>query len=233
MGGFKRLGLIIFGLAGALCLAALALPWFGPFQSEAVALMDNDFYYYGLQVLLAITVLGVLIALLRGLFAPRGSKTVVIDRAGGDRISVSTKAISSQATHLVESDDRFVAEKVRVHAKKRGKVKVDVRVRPHHTVNLAQEGKQLHDTVAGGLAAICGDKVGRVNLEFVEAEMAEPAQDVVVERMEELEIPASVLERAAQMEAAPDAPTAPLEPAATMTLHEGEVLEPDAIEAEE
>ena len=227
MGGFKRFGHIIFGLAGCLCIAALALPWFGPFTDEAMSLMLNTYYFLALQVLLAVTGFGFIIILLRGLFAPRRSKTVVIDREGGDRISVSTKAISSQAAHIVESDDRFVAEKVRVHAKKRGNVRVDVRVRPRHTVNLTEEGKQLHDNLTMGLATICGDKVGRLNLEFVEAEVAEPAQDVVVERVSGLEIPESVLERAAQMEASATEPTTPL-PAPETT-----VLEPDAIEGEE
>ena len=232
MGGFKRLGHIVFGLAGILCIAALALPWFGPFQNEATALMDNDYYYYGLQAVIAITSVGILFMLLRGLFAPRNIKTVVIGKEGGDSISVSTKAISSQTTHLIEADDRFVAERVRVHAKKHGKVKVDVRVRPRHTVNLSEEGKQLHDTLSGGLAAVCGDRVGRLNLEFVEAEQPEPAQDVVIERVNELEIPSSVYERAAQMEAASEATTRPLERPLASASPEATAIEPDAIEGE-
>jgi len=203
MNGLKRLALIVFGLAGILCLAALALPWMGPFQRDATLLMDNELYYLVLQALLAVTALGVLIALLRGLFTPRQRKSVVITKSGHDQISVSTKAISSQATHVIEADNRFVAEKVRVSAKGRGGVRVDVRVRPRHTVDLTREGSDLHDRLAAGLSTICGDKVGRVNLQFVEAENPIPAQDVLVEPVpneETYAVPASAYEHAAQLE---------------------------------
>ena len=199
MGGIKRFCLIVFGLAGALCLCALALPWVGPYQSQATALMSNWYYYTTVQVVLAITALGTLVTLLRGLFTPRKRKTVVIDRTGGDQITVTTAAISSQASHVIESDGRFSVEKVHVLAKKRGNVQVDVRVRPKNTVNVAQEGSRIHDELVEGLSTICGDKVHRINLEFVEAEMPDvPAQNVLVEH---LEVPASVFERAAAQEA--------------------------------
>lgn len=184
MSGLRRFCLIVFALAGMSCLCALALPWIGPYQREAAALMDNDYYYYAMQVVLAITALGILVALLRALFTPRKRKTVLVDAMGRDSITVTTNAISSQAMHVVEEDGNFVAEKVRVHAKKRGKVGVDVRVRPRRTVSVAEEGRRLHDDLVEGLAVVCGQQVGAVNLEFVDAEMPEPAQDVVVERIE-------------------------------------------------
>ena len=184
MGGFRRFLLFVFGLAGLLCLAALALPWVGPYQQEAASLMDNYYYYLAVQAVLAITVLGVVVMLLRALFTPPKRKVVIVDEMDGDRISVSTAAISSQATHVVEARDRFVVEKVNVSAKKRGKIRVDLRVRPRRTLNVAEEGRALHDELSRGLAAICGDKVSRLNLEFVEAEQPEPAQNVLVERID-------------------------------------------------
>lgn len=184
MSGLRRFCLFVFALAGMSCLFALALPWIGPYQREATALMDNDYYYYGMQVVLAITALGILVALLRALFTPRKRKTVLVDKMGKDSITITTNAISSQAMHVVEEDGNFVAEKVRVHAKKRGKVGVDVRVRPRRTVSIAEEGRRLHDDLVEGLAVVCGQQVGAVNLEFVDAEVPEPAQDVVVERIE-------------------------------------------------
>ena len=200
MGGLRRFALIIFSVAGVLCLAALALPWVGPYQSEAAALMDNNYYYMAMLAALGITAAGVVITLLRALFTPRKRRDVVIDRAGGDRITVTTKAIQSQAVHAVEADGRFVAEKVRVDAKKRG-VQLNVRVRPRNTVNLAQEGRVLHDELAGNLMTICGDRVRRINLEFVEAESPIPAENVTVEPVGALEVPDSVFEHAAQLEA--------------------------------
>ena len=231
MGGFRRLVLIIFSLAGALCLAALALPWMGPFQREATALMDNWYYYLAVQVVLAITLAGVVVALLRALLTPRKRKTVVVDRSGGDSITVTTAAISSQATHVIEAGDRFVAEKVRVASKRGGKVSVDVRVRPRHTVDISREGRELHDALALGLATICGDRVRHVNLQFVEAENAVPAQDVLVERVDEPQVPQGVLERASHDETPADGITVPL-PATSDVPADDPTLEPDAIEGE-
>ena len=215
MNGLRRFCLIVFALAGALCLCALALPWIGPYQREATAMMDNDYYYIAVQVVLAITALGVVVALLRALLTPRKRKTVVVDKMGGDTITVTTAAIASQATHVVEGSGRFIAEKVRVNSKGRGNVSVDVRVRPRYTVDITDEGKRLHEDLAKGLAIICGERVRHLNLEFLEAEAPEPAQDVHVEKLDDPdpvgqidqpveqvqipEVPASVYERANAM----------------------------------
>lgn len=236
MSGFKRFGLIVFGLAGALCLAALALPWIGPFQRLASDLMLNTYYYLAMQVCLAITSAGVLVALVRGLLTPRQSKTVVIDKTGGDQITVSTAAISSQATHVVERDGRFVAEKVRVRARKNGNVVVDVRVRPRHTVDVSREGQHLHDELSAGLATICGDKIRHVNLQFVEAELAAPAEP---EEPEIPEVPLSVYERASRTQDMVVASNETNDITVTMghgdfrpTAEDEDVIEPYAIESE-
>lgn len=221
MGGFRRFCLIVFGLAGALCLAALALPWIGPYQDEATRLMDNWYYYIALQSVLAITAAGVIVALLRGVFTPRRRKTVTVGKEGADLITVTTAAISSQATHVIEDGDRFVAEKVRVAANRRGSVSVNVRVRPRRVVDIVEEGRRLHDELVRGLSVICGDRVRTVNLEFVEAELGEPAQDVVVEQ---LEVPQSVIERAERQAAGP-AEDRSIEPAE----EQGRAIEPAEI----
>ena len=194
MNGIKRFCLIAFGLAGVVCLCALIFPWAGPFQQTATALMSNHLYQLVLQIATFITGLGLVVTLLRGFLTPRQHKTVVVDKMGGDQISVTTAAISSQAAHIVEGDGTLSAEKVSVNAKKRGGVSVDVRVRPRNTVDVTDEGRRLHDELSLGLASLCGDKVKHINLEFVEADSAVPAQDVSIEM---LEIPQSVYERAA------------------------------------
>lgn len=177
--------------------------------------MYNEYYYLAVQVAAAITALGLIFVLLRALFTPRKRKTVVVERNGGDQITVTTAAISSQAAHAIEQDDRFVAEKVRVQPKRGGKVAVNVRVRPRYTVDITREGKDLHDTAAQALAAICGEKVRNLNLEFVEAESPEPAQDVVVERIDDIQIPQAVFDRAEQAEALPSESSTEPEPEAT------------------
>lgn len=233
MSGLRRFCLIVFAIAGALCLCALALPWVGPYQREAAALMDNPYYYMAMQGLLAITALGVVVALLRALFTPRKRKTVVIDKTGGDQITVTTAAISSQATHVIESQDRFIAEKVRVNAGKRG-VTVNVRVRPRHTVDLSAEGVRLHDSLAQGLSTICGDRVRHVNLEFVEAAEPAPALDVTVEPVEQLGGSQGTYEPAALGGAAnePSDITVPMGTSASGASHDVVASEPDEAEGE-
>lgn len=211
MSGMKRFLMIVFGIAGVLCLGALVLPWVGPFKDQASNLLYNPYYFYTLLALVLITLAGLCAVLLRGLFAPPKRKTLVIRKAGDDKISVTTDAIRSQALHIVEADGVFAAEKVLVSNVGNGNVSVSIRVKPHYTVDLANEGNRLHDQLREGLTAICGDHVQHINLEFVEAENPIPALNARVEH-EQLEVPASVYERAALMESEPAEVAAPPAP---------------------
>ena len=129
MGFFKRLCLFVFGLGGLLALAALVLPWFGPWTSEATALLGVDEYYVAVEALVLVTALGCLICLLRSIFK-RNRKTVIVAKEGGDQITVTRDAIASQATHVIEEDGAYVAKRVSVWAKKRGHVRVAARWTP-------------------------------------------------------------------------------------------------------
>lgn len=168
MGFFKRLCLFVFGLAGLLALAALVLPWFGPWTSEATALLGVDEYYVAVEALVLVTALGCLICLLRSIFK-RNRKTVIVAKEGGDQITVTRDAIASQATHVIEEDGAYVAKRVSVWAKKRGHVRVAARVQPQMTVDTVVAGKDLHDRLVAGLTTVCGDNVDSVDLEFLNA----------------------------------------------------------------
>ncbi|MDY4418229.1 alkaline shock response membrane anchor protein AmaP [Parafannyhessea umbonata] len=168
MGFFKRLCLFVFGLAGLLALAALVLPWFGPWTSEATALLGVDEYYIAVEALVLVTALGCLICLLRSIFK-RNRKTVIVAKEGGDQITVTRDAIASQATHVIEEDGAYVAKRVSVWAKKRGHVRVAARVQPQMTVDTVVAGKDLHDRLVAGLTTVCGDNVDSVDLEFLNA----------------------------------------------------------------
>lgn len=168
MGFFKRLCLFVFGLAGLLALTALVLPWFGPWTSEATALLGVDEYYIAVEVLVLVTALGCLVCLLRSIFK-RNRKTVIVAKEGGDQITVTRDAIASQATHVIEEDGAYVAKRVSVWAKKRGHVRVAARVQPQVTVDTVAAGKDLHDRLVAGLTTVCGDNVDSVDLEFLNA----------------------------------------------------------------
>lgn len=181
MGGFKRFCMFVFSLAGLLCLAAFVLTWLGPWTAQASALFSLPEYYTVVEVLLLITVVGLLVMLFRSIFSRR-VRTVEVTTVDGGTISVSRDAIASQATHVVEADGTCSADRVYVSAKKRGHVRVHVRVLPHESVDVVQKGTELHEELVRGLTAVCGDKLEDVSLEFVvpKEAAAMPAGDVSV-----------------------------------------------------
>lgn len=169
MGGFKRLCLAVWSLAGMFTLAALGLTWVGPWTKVASALMVIDTYWMALEVCFCLTAVGLVACLLRALFSRR-VKTVEVTTVDGGVISVTREAIASQAKHIVESDGSCAASRVSVSAKPRGHVRVHVRVLPHESVDVVEKGAELHEELVVGLAAVCGDKLEDVSLEFVEPE---------------------------------------------------------------
>ena len=175
MSVFKRLCAIVFVLADLAALAALALTWYGPWTSAASALFAVGEYSLAVVACLAISAFGLLVLLLRALFSRRTVRTVEIATVDGGVISVTRDAIAAQASHIVEADGTCAAARVRVDAKARGHVRVHVRVLPHETVDVVAKGAELHEELIDGLAAVCGDKVEDVSLEFVEPESVTPA----------------------------------------------------------
>lgn len=176
MNAFKRLCLFLFGLAGIFAIVALILPWIGPWTRQATEMLTVPWYYITLEACACVAALGCLISLLRALFAPRRVRSVVVDKVGSDQITITTSAISSQTSHIVESRGDFVAEQVRVTATKRA-VDVRVRVRPAYALNISEEGTRLHEDLVAGLSELAGDAISSVTLEFVEADSLDPAPE--------------------------------------------------------
>lgn len=180
MGWFKRLCLFVYGLAGLLALFALALPWVGPYTEEATSLLYVPDYFRALEVVVGITGVGCLICLLRALFTPRNYKNIIITSDAGDQITVTRSAIASQAQHIVERDGSCTAGTVRVRAKKRGSIRVFVRVTPKHPLDVVEKGRQLQAELDDGLARIAADKIKSVNLEFTDPEEMDDGDGVTV-----------------------------------------------------
>lgn len=177
MNAVKRIGLFVFSLAALFTLVALTLPWVGPWTKWATSLIYTPWYFMLLQGTVAITAIGALVALLRAIFAPRNAKSVIVSTEGGDQITVATSAISSQAVHVVEQNGDYVVEKVLVSARRRGRVRVAVRVRPAYAVNVTEEGARLHAELMEGLSSICGNAIERVSIEFAEPDTLESKPD--------------------------------------------------------
>lgn len=170
MNGLKRLCSVVFVLADAFVVTVLALTWFGPWTKETSALFILEPFVIALMVCMAVSALGLLVILGRALFARRTVRTVEIATVDGGVISVTRDAIAAQASHIVEADGTCTAARIRVDAKQRGHIRVHVRVLPHETVDVVLKGAELHEELIDGLAAVCGDKVEDVSLEFIEPE---------------------------------------------------------------
>ncbi|MBE5024296.1 alkaline shock response membrane anchor protein AmaP [Olsenella sp. DSM 107455] len=184
MRGLKRLCTVIFVLADLFVLAALFLTWYGPWTAAASALLYLEPYALAVLICLAVSALGLLVLLVRALFAGRKVRTVEVATVDGGVISVTRDAIAAQASHIVEADGTCTAARVRVDAKPRGHVRVHVRVLPRRTVDVVLKGAELHAELIDGLAAVCGDTVEDVSLEFVEPEavtLSEPDETTAAE----------------------------------------------------
>ena len=179
MSVFKRLCTIVYVLANLFALGALALTWYGPWTRGASALLNLEAYSIALVVCLCVSVFGLLVLLLRALVV-RKVRTIEVATVDGGTISVTRDAIAAQASHIVEADGTCRADRVVVDAKARGHVRVHVRVLPRETVDVVAKGAELHEELIDGLAAVCGDRVEGVSLEFIEPEtvtLAEPGDD--------------------------------------------------------
>ena len=170
MRGLKRLCTVVFVLADAFVLAALALTWYGPWTDAAMALLYLEPYALAVLACLVVSGVGLLVLLVRALFGGRRVRTVEVATVDGGVISVTRDAIAAQASHIVEADGTCAAARVHVDAKPRGHVRVHVRVLPRQTVDVVAKGAELHTELVDGLAAVCGDTVENVSLEFVEPE---------------------------------------------------------------
>lgn len=180
MRGLKRLCTVIFVLADLFVIAALALTWYGPWTDAATALLYLEPYALAVLICMVVSGLGLLVLLVRAIFGGRRVRTVEVATVDGGVISVTRDAIAAQASHIVEADGTCLADRVRVDAKPRGHVRVHVRVLPRKTVDVVAKGAELHEELVEGLAAVCGDTVENVSLEFVEPEavtLAEQGED--------------------------------------------------------
>lgn len=171
MGGFRRFVLFVFSLAGIACLAALALPWFGLFPDEIALLEEQGAYIVAVEVCLAMTAAWLVFELGRSLFSRRDNAVTVMDIDGGT-ITVTRSAVASQASHIVEALGLGVAKDVDVSASKRCPVHVVVKVTPYESIDVTSEAPVLHEALVTGLTAMCGERLGAIDVEFLEPQQA-------------------------------------------------------------
>ena len=168
MGGFKRLCLFVFGVAGLCALAALSLTWVGPWTTQARSLLEIKWYFTALEVCVCISGIGLLTCMLAALFAPRAPKESVVAEVPGGQITVTRAAVVAQTRHVIEEDGTCEAASVHVRMQKRGRVRVNARVRPRRPVDVIEKGAKLYSDLEEGLAKVCGESVESIGIVFTE-----------------------------------------------------------------
>jgi hypothetical protein len=189
MGGFKRFCLILFVLLGGSGLAALVLPWYGPWTREATALFYIDWYYYMTEALAALLALGLFVTFFRAVFTPPKRDAIVVDTHDGGKVTVARPAIAAQAAHIVESTGACTASRVDVRIR-RDTVDVFVRVTPAFSIDVLAAGEVLHDQLTRDLSLLVGDKLNVVSLEFAEPDRVSDFDQMTIEYDDEQDQPA-------------------------------------------
>ncbi len=184
MNWLKRLCLFVFGLSGLLSLAALSLVWVGPWVSQArTLLLESQWYFLVLEVLVCVSALGLLACLLASLFSPRNPRETVVATVDGGNITVTRNAIVSQARHVIEADGNCIAASIRVRMRKRGHVRVFARVTPRRPIDVVAFGEELYARLSDGLAKVCGQSVQSIDVVFTDPQSLEGG--AVVARVDE------------------------------------------------
>lgn len=168
MNWFKRLCLFAFGLMGLFALCVLSLSWVGPWTAQVRSLLVNHLFFAVLEVCVCACAFGLLIAVLVALFYPRNPKETIVAEVEGGNITVARQAIVSQVRHIIESDGQCKATSIRVAVRRRGNVRVDVRVKPHVPINVVKYGEELYQKLESGLKEVCGESLKSVNVVFAE-----------------------------------------------------------------
>ena len=168
MGGFKRLCLFVFGVAGLCALVALSLTWVGPWTAQARSMLEIKWYFTVLEVCVCVSGIGLLACVLAALFAPRAPKESVVAEVPGGQITVTRAAVVAQTRHVIEEDGTCEAASVHVRMQKRGRVRVNARVRPRRPVDVIEKGAKLYSDLEEGLAKVCGESVESIGIVFTE-----------------------------------------------------------------
>ena len=106
--------------------------------------------------------------LLRAIFT-RNRKVVIISKAKDNKITVSLRAIESQAKHVIEEDGRFCVVRLYVKSAKYGHIRVNARIQPEETEDLLTASDELKSKLYAGLSVIVGNHIDSINLEFAQA----------------------------------------------------------------
>ena len=168
MGIFKRLCMLIYALTGIFFFGSLLAASYDATSTYALYVFRLSFVQQLMKIAPFIIVFGCVIMLLRAIFT-RNRKVVIISKAKDNKITVSLRAIESQAKHVIEEDGRFCVVRLYVKSAKYGHIRVNVRIQPEETEDLLTASDELKSKLYAGLSVIVGNHIDSVNLEFAQA----------------------------------------------------------------
>ena len=170
MGGFRRFLLFVVSLAGIAC-AVVPLVAMAPRATDFASMVETLASYRGAElgylVCALVTLTWCAANLIRAIFSRRDSAISVMS-VGGGTITVARSAVASQASHIVEALGVGTASSVDVRCGAHGPVRVRVRVTPYESIDVTSEAPVLHEGLVAGLTAMCGERLGAVDVEFLE-----------------------------------------------------------------
>lgn len=168
MGIFKRLCMLIYALTGIFFFGSLLAASYDATSTYALYVFRLSFVQQLMKIAPFIIVFGCVIMLLRAIFT-RNRKVVIISKAKDNKITVSLRAIESQAKHVIEEDGRFCVVRLYVKSAKYGHIRVNARIQPEETEDLLTASDELKSKLYTGLSVIVGNHIDSINLEFAQA----------------------------------------------------------------
>lgn len=168
MGIFKRLCMLIYALTGIFFFGSWLAASYDVTSTYTLYVFRLSFVQQLMKIAPFIIVFGCVIMLLRAIFT-RNRKVVIISKAKDNKITVSLRAIESQAKHVIEEDGRFCVVRLYVKSAKYGHIRVNVRIQPEETEDLLTASDELKSKLYAGLSVIVGNHIDSINLEFAQA----------------------------------------------------------------
>lgn len=168
MGIFKRLCMLIYALTGIFFFGSLLAASYDVTSTYTLYVFRLSFVQQLMKIAPFIIVFGCVIMLLRAIFT-RNRKVVIISKAKDNKITVSLRAIESQAKHVIEEDGRFCVVRLYVKSAKYGHIRVNARIQPEETEDLLTASDELKSKLYAGLSVIVGNHIDSINLEFAQA----------------------------------------------------------------
>ena len=168
MGIFKRLCMLIYALTGIFFFGSWLAASYDATSTYVLYVLRLSFVQQFMKIAPFIIVFGCVIMLLRAIFT-RNRKVVIISKAKDNKITVSLRAIESQAKHVIEEDGRFCVVRLYVKSAKYGHIRVNARIQPEETEDLLTASDELKSKLYAGLSVLVGNHIDAVNLEFAQA----------------------------------------------------------------